>query len=197
MTKKWILTKLILILTSLSLPAQAQGQGVNAMVTAEDVIRRLELKPLPEEGGFYRETYRSNVFVQSHSGDPIPNGRVASTAIFYLVTPEDYSALHRITSDEVFHFYAGDPVEMTQVDQNRGLMRITMGSDFMNGNQLQVVVPQGVWQSLRLKEGGKWALLGTTVAPGFEFADFEVASRDQIVEMFPNHCEVLMKDIRY
>ncbi len=166
------------------------------MVKAEDVIKKLELKPLPEEGGYYRETYRSNVYVKSQTGKEFPDGRVASTAIFYLVTPEEYSALHRISGDEVFHFYAGDPVEMIQIDESGELSRIAMGSDFMHGQQLQVVVPGGVWQSLRLKEGGQWALLGTTVAPGFEFADFEVAKRDQLLNQYPSHCEAIFRNIR-
>lgn len=193
--KKWILIKLIFILANFSLNTFAQGQGVTTMYTAQEVIKRLELIPLPEEGGFYRETFRSQVFVKSPSGD-FPDGRIASTAIFYLVTPTDFSALHRISSEEVFHFYAGDPVEMIQIDENSQLSKITMGSDFMNGQQLQVVVPRGVWQSLRLKEGGKWALLGTTVAPGFEFIDFEVAKKDALIEQHPNHCELIMRNVR-
>ena len=170
----------------LSNPLFAQEGG--SMPTAEEIIKKLDLKPLPEEGGYYRETYRSE-------GDGLPaksyginadSNRSVSTAIYYLVTPDNFSSIHRVKSDEVFHFYAGDPVEMIQFDESGKLEKFIMGNDIMNGESPQIVVPKHIWQALRLKEGGQWALFGTTVAPGFEFEDFEVGKREEMLKQYPH-----------
>lgn len=178
---------LILIFTLLT-SFEAYAEGGN-QVNAQQIIEKLGLVPLPEEGGYYRETFRSNNGQVSASSFGIKsNGtRVASTAIYYLVTPDDFSALHRVASDEVFHFYAGDPAEMIQIDEAGNLTRITIGSDIMSGQVPQVIVRAGVWQGLRLKKGGKWALMGTTVAPGFEFEDFEIGEQKRMLNEFPEH----------
>lgn len=147
-------------------------------MTAEKLINLLNLKPLPEEGGFYRETYRAK---------PNSDGRSHSTAIYYLITPDSFSALHRVPQDEVFHFYAGDPVEMIQITEAGVLSRLVIGRDFEKGEVPQVVVNGSTWQGTKLLGNGKWALLGCTVAPGFEFTDFEVKDRNDLSKMFPRH----------
>jgi predicted cupin superfamily sugar epimerase len=159
------------------------------MIDAKEMIRRLDLKPLPEEGGYYRETYRGTAgrAPARQFGIDSNSDRSISTGIYYLVVPESFSALHRVKSDEMFHFYSGDPVEMIQIDQNGKLERFILGADIVAGQQPQVVVPRGVWQALRLLDGGKWALMGTTVAPGFEFEDFEVGNRQAMIQQFPQH----------
>jgi uncharacterized protein len=146
--------------------------------SAQEIIKKLDLIPLPEEGGFYRETYRST--------DLVLGNRAASTAIYYLITPEDFSAIHKISSDEVFHFYAGDTAEMLMIYPNGEHAIYPMGSNVMDGEISQLIVPKNVWQGLKLKEGGKWALLGTTVAPGFEFSEFVVGTRSEMNQSFPN-----------
>lgn len=157
-------------------------------MTANEVIKKLELRPLPEEGGYYRETYRSDAGQVSAKifGINADSNRVISTGIYYLVVPESFSALHRVRSDEMFHFYAGDPAEMIQIDEQGNIERITIGSNIAAGEIPQVLVRRGVWQGLRLKSGGKWALMGTTVAPGFEFEDFEVGNREEMINQFPH-----------
>src|SRR3954469_16183139 len=105
-----------------------------------------------------------------------------STAIYFLLTPETFSAMHRLPTDEVLHFYMGDPVEMFQITADgRGTM-IIMGHALKGGQVPQLLIPGNHWQGARLAPGGMWALLGTTVAPGFEFADYEHGSRDALVE---------------
>lgn len=138
-------------------------------MTVSEIIQRLELSPLPGEGGYFKETFRSK----------------ESSAIFYLVTPEGFSALHRLTQDEVFHFYAGDTVEMFQLEDTGTNRLIRIGSNLEKGESPQVVVPKGMWQGTRLLEGGKWALLGTTVAPPFDFTGFELADRKIMSERHP------------
>lgn len=159
------------------------------MRDAKEIIEKLDLKPLPEEGGYYRETYRGDAgrVPARLFGINSATDRSISTGIYYLVVPESFSALHRVKSDEIFHFYSGDAVEMIQIDESGNLRRFTLGSDLFAGEVPQVLVPRGVWQALRLKQGGKWALMGTTVAPGFEFEDFEVGVRDTMIEQFPQH----------
>lgn len=154
------------------------------MPTADELIRFLRLEPLPREGGWYRETYRSARTWPSIA-------RSAGTAIYYLLTPDTFSALHRLPTDEVFHFYLGDPVEMLQLGPNveDGGRIVTLGSDILAGQQVQTVVPAGVWQGSMLREGGAFALMGTTMAPGFDFADYEAADRDVLSAVFADFAE--------
>lgn len=168
--------------------ASAQDGGVS-MASAQDVIRKMELVPLPDEGGFYRETFRSSgrKIDAKTFGIKSDAQRTISTAIYYLIVPKSFSALHRLQSDEIFHFYGGDPVEMIQIDPDGNLRRLTLGPDIFRGQTPQIVVPRGTWQALRLINGGAWALMGTTVAPGFEFEDFELGNREKLIEQFPQH----------
>ena len=166
------------------------------MELKDQIIKKLGLIPLPEEGGFYFESFRSKIEVEvDFMGNGVKEKKRASTCIYYLVTPEDFSALHKVKSDEVFHFYLGDPVEMFQVD-DKGTRKILIGSDILNGETPQVIVPAGMWQGTRLKEGGKFALMGTTVSPGFEYVDFELASREEMLKMFPSQREDIIRYTR-
>ena len=154
------------------------------MLAAEDIIASLGLKPLPREGGYYRETYRS--------GNSIGN-RSLATAIYYLLTPDTISALHKLPSDEIFHFYCGDPVSMLQLHPDGTGRIVTMGPNIGEKHQLQVVVPAGVWQGSWLANGGRYALLGTTMAPGFEFADYQPGDRVDLVCRYPSFRELIQK----
>ena len=159
------------------------------MPTADELIRRLNLQPHPKEGGFFRETYRAaDVWPAAGLPSGYVGDRRGSTAIYYLLTPTTFSEMHRLPSDEVFHFYLGDPVEMLQLDDSGGRI-VTLGQDVAAGQQLQVVVRGGVWQGSRLKPGGAFALLGCTVAPGFDFADYERGDRAALTAEFPAFAE--------
>jgi predicted cupin superfamily sugar epimerase len=150
------------------------------------LVRVLKLKPHPKEGGYFVETYRSTESIQANS---LPrrygSGRCFSTAIYYLFTPESVSLMHRVKSDEVFHFYIGDPLEMLQLGPGMKGKRIFIGGTLFEGMRPQVVVPKGIWQGARLKPGGKYALIGNTVAPGFEYEDYEHGSRKKLMAQFP------------
>jgi uncharacterized protein len=146
-------------------------------VTADDVIAHLNLLPHPVEGGFFRETYRSL--------DNLPSGRSVSTAIYYLLTPKTVSALHRLPGDEVFHFYAGDAVRMLQLWPDGSTRTLTLGTDLKAGQVPQLVVPGGVWQGSVLIDGGAWALLGATMAPGFDYADYTAGDRAVLTAQYP------------
>ena len=167
------------------------------MQTANEIIKKLDLKPLPEEGGYYKETYKSTAIAPARVlGVDADGDRSLATAIYYLLVPKSFSAIHRVKSDEIFHFYSGDPVEMIQIDPDGKLKKITLGSDILNGETPQVVVPAGSWQGSRLKPGGNWALLGTTVSPGFEFEDFELGDREKMSQLFPQHQNEVMQFTR-
>ena len=190
--KGYLLSPLVVLL---ALTALAYGQ--NKKLTAEEVIKKLDLSPLPDEGGYYRQTYKSDIeFPTNGFGIDSDSMRRISTAIYFLETPDGFSALHRIKGDEVYHFYGGDPVEMIQIDSSGALSRFVLGSDILNNQSPQVVAPKGIWQASKLKTGGRWALMGTTVAPGFEFEDFELADRNQMLKQFPQLSQYVLSYTR-
>jgi uncharacterized protein len=161
-------------------------------MTAEEVIMLLQLTPLELEGGFFRETYRSRWRV---SAEYLPEGtrgpRSIGTAIYYLITPETFSTLHRLPGTEVFHFYCGDPVVMLQLHPEGRSRMVTLGADLANGQEPQVVVRGNVWQGCRLASGGQWALMGTTMSPGFDYADYESGARDELIAQYPDVAEMI------
>jgi uncharacterized protein len=164
------------------------------MVTAEEIISHFGMQPLPKEGGYYVEIYRSDEVIPTDAlPDRYSEERTHGTSILYLLTPDTFSALHRLTSDEIFHFYAGDPVTMLLLYPEGSSRTVTLGSDFMNGQKVQEVVGRNIWQGCFLDEGGKWALMGTTVAPGFEFADYEHGSVDELVGRYPDQEELIRR----
>jgi predicted cupin superfamily sugar epimerase len=160
-------------------------------MTAEDVKKLLGLKPHPREGGWYVRTYEAAELV---GAEAFADGRYAGerrtgTAIYYLLEPETFSEMHRLKSDEVFHFYAGDAVVMLQLKEDGEGEMVVIGNDLLQGQRPQVVVERGVWQGSRLVEGGRWALLGCTVSPGFEFEDYETGLREQLCVGWPEFVE--------
>jgi predicted cupin superfamily sugar epimerase len=156
------------------------------LINAEQIIALLHLEPHPREGGYFREIYRCKESVPADSLPPRYGGtRSFSTAIYYLLTPDTISSMHRIKSDEVFHFYLGDPVEMLQLHSDGTGTTVTLGTDIMAGMQPQVVVPMNTWQGAKLKQGGNFALLGNTVAPGFDYSDYEDGTREELSSSYP------------
>lgn len=164
------------------------------MLSAEEIIRQLSLKPLPGEGGFYRETYRSVEKIPREAlTGRYETEKSFNTAIYYLLTPQTCSALHRLPADEIFHFYLGDPVLMLKLHPDRRAEEIILGREIDKGQSVQTVVPAGTWQGCLLREGGSFALLGTTVAPGFDFSDYEAGDRETLLEKYPEYKELIEK----
>ncbi|MGH7731917.1 MAG: cupin domain-containing protein [Candidatus Eiseniibacteriota bacterium] len=155
-------------------------------MTAEELKRLLGLVPLEREGGFFAETYRTPEVVPAGILERgRPGERALATTIYYLLTPETFSALHRLRSDELFHFYLGDPVEMLQLLPGGDGRVHLLGADLAAGMRPQILVPRGVWQGTRLIAGGRLALLGTTVSPGFDPADYEQGERQALLAAYP------------
>lgn len=155
-------------------------------MTADEVIAHLQLQPHPVEGGFFRETYRSSESLSRSAAE-----RSVSTAIYYLLTPKTVSALHRLPGDEVFHFYAGDPVRMLQLWPDGSTRTLVLGTDLKAGQVPQLVVPGGVWQGSVLTDGGSWALLGATMAPGFDYADYASGRRAELTAKYPAEARMI------
>lgn len=155
-------------------------------MTANEVKQLLQLQPLAIEGGYFRETYRSRWNVSAeYLPDGIGGPRSIGTAIYYMITPETFSALHRLPGSEVFHFYLGDPAIMLQLLPDGSSNTITLGTDLAGGQQPQVVVRGNVWQGCKLAPGGQFALMGTTMSPGFDYADYETGVPDELVTQYP------------
>ncbi len=155
-------------------------------MNAGELKRHLGLEPLPIEGGYYTRTYRSDLALpESALPARFKGGRRISTATYYLLEPNTFSALHRLAGDEVYHFYLGDPVELLVLSPGGSGEVVRLGQDLAAGMRVQTVVPGGCWQGSRLAEGGEYALLGTTMAPGFEWQDFEAGDGDALVARYP------------
>jgi predicted cupin superfamily sugar epimerase len=167
-----------------------KNEGDSHVTTTQQIIAHFKLLPHPKEGGFFRETYRSKELL-SDLPSRYPGPRSASTAIYYFLTPDTFSAMHRVASDEGFHFYFGSPVEMLQLHPDRHGEVATLGSDWRSGQSPQIVVPAGVWQGSRLVPGGEYALLGTTVAPGFDYADYETGEREVLAKQYPEFAQMI------
>jgi hypothetical protein len=158
------------------------------MLTAETLIHHLGLQPLEAEGGHFRQTYRAD---ETLPGSALPprygRDKPMATAIYYLLRdePDSFSALHRLPTDEIYHFYLGDPVEMLLLFPGRKGEVVVLGQDLEASQHLQLVVPRGVWQGSKLKTGGSYALMGTTMAPGFDSQDFEAGAREELIRDYP------------
>jgi len=153
-------------------------------LTAAEVIELLQLAPHPVEGGHFRRTYTSKLTVELDRGQ-----RAAGTAIYYLLEPGTFSEMHVLTSDELFHFYLGDPVEMLQLWPDGTSKVVTLGPDLAACQHVQLLVPAGVWQGTRLIGDGKVALLGCSVVPGFDFADYTSGTCGGLTAKWPEQAE--------
>ncbi len=156
-------------------------------------IDKLQLKPHPE-GGFYRETYRAALQIQKPA---LPDGfhgpRNASTAIYFLIDGQNFSAFHRIAADEMWHFYAGSALAVEVIDPAGRHSQILIGSDPDAGEAFQAIVPAGCWFASHVRDSSSFSLVGCTVAPGFDFADFEIADRAQLTGQHPQHGELIKR----
>lgn len=156
-------------------------------MTAQDYIQVLELLPHPE-GGFYKETYRSKgVLANDCLPLPFHGERNYSTAIYYLLQQSDYSAFHKINSDECWHFYGGDTLLIHVIDTSGQYYCIQLGNAINKGEQPQAVVPAHCWFASEPAPGSSYSFTGCTVAPGFDFSDFEMARREDLLKSYPDH----------
>jgi uncharacterized protein len=154
-------------------------------MNSKDLIQQLHLQPHPE-GGFYKETYRSREMMS------LPDGKIrhVSTAIYYLLENENKSMLHRLQSDELWFFHHGQPLEIVFI-QDGQLNRIILGNAFEKGEIPQTRISANTWLAAKIKDGSGYSLVSCTVAPGFDFADFQLAKKDELIQQFPHLKETI------
>jgi len=162
-------------------------------MNANDWIRKLRLEPHPE-GGHYRQTYRADLILPKQAlPSEFSGARPASTAIYFLLEGKAFSAFHRLRSDELWHFHVGGPLLVHTIEADGRYSTIELGGDPEAGQALQAVVKAGCWFGSEVKDGKSFALVGCTVAPGFDFEDFELARRDELVAIYPQHSGLIRR----
>jgi predicted cupin superfamily sugar epimerase len=161
------------------------------MKPAQYWIEWLNLERHPE-GGYYRETYRSDEIIK-HAGlpDRFPGPRVFSTSIYFLLPGTEISQLHRIKSDELWHFHIGGTLVIHMIEPGGRLRSIKLGQDLEGGERLQAAVPAGCWFGAKLEDPDSFCLVGCTVAPGFDFEDFQLADRSELLQTYPQHRKII------
>lgn len=160
-------------------------------MTAEQLIHHYQLQPHPE-GGWYTQTYRSSERIPASAlPDRFWGDRVFSTAIYFLLGQGNFSAFHRIKSDECWHFYLGEPLEVFIIGADGQLTVITLGQDSSRGQLFQYVVPANCWFASRPAKESKYCFVGCTVAPGFDFADFELADQTDLCSEYPEYSDLI------
>ncbi len=162
-------------------------------MTPQNLISHYNLQPHPE-GGWYAQSYRSTESIPAAAlPERFKGDRLFSTAIYFLLEQGNFSAFHRIKSDECWHFYSGDPLEIFILHNDRSLQIVTMGPSIENGHQFQFVVPANCWFASRPAAESRFCFVGCTVSPGFDFADFEMANQTKLCSEYPEHSELILE----
>lgn len=160
-------------------------------MTVDTLVKELELLPHPE-GGYYKETYRSEGKITQVCLSPDFKGdRNMATGIYFLIEKGNFSALHKIKSDETWHFYYGDALEVIEINEQGKLTITQIGSHLLKGETFQYTVKANTWFGSRVSGNGNFSLVGCTVYPGFDFNDFELAKRQDLTKLFPQHSQLI------
>ncbi len=163
------------------------------MESIKTIIDGLELQPHPE-GGYFKETYRSEGFIKKeHLDSEFTGDRNYCTGIYFLLTSDTFSAFHRINQDEMWHFYKGDSLLLHMISPEGKYSKVTIGNNFENNEVPQFTVPAKYWFAAEVKEKNSYTLTGCTVAPGFDFRDFEMPSREALLYEFPQHKDIITR----
>ena len=163
------------------------------MKNVEKIIKKLDLQPHPE-GGYFKEVYRSKTEIPGHVlGENFNGDRNCSTSIYFLLTSENFSAFHRIRQDEIWHFYMGSAIDLHVITEKGDHKKYIIGNDLEADELLQLVVPAGDWFAAEVNKPDSFALVGCTVSPGFSFEDFELPSRYELLNKFPQHRDLITK----
>lgn len=163
------------------------------MNSIQEIISRLDLKPHPE-GGYFKESYRSAGFVEESSlARDYAGKRSYSTCIYFLLTSDAFSAFHRIKQDEIWHFYDGSPIVLHTISEAGIHTQTIIGNDLSLGQIPQWVVKGGDWFGAEVMNKNSFSLVGCTVSPGFDFADFDLPQRQKLIQLFPEHERIIKR----
>lgn len=164
---------------------QYVGDAVNRRPTVEELVALWHLEPMETENVQFSQTYVSPTIGT--------DGKPRSTAIIALLTddPRSFSDMHRLPTDEIWHFYLGDAIELLLLDPNGSDEIVMLGHDVSNNHKVQFVVPAGVWMGARLQPGGNYGVFGNTMAPGYSLDDFEGGVADELISRWPQHAELI------
>ncbi|WP_025742965.1 cupin domain-containing protein [Aquimarina pacifica] len=162
----------------------------------QKIVNTLGMKPHPE-GGFYKETYRSTGVIPKEALlTKFSGARNYSTAIYFLLTSDNFSAFHKIKQDEIWHYYQGSSLNVHVIDENGTYTKYRVGVDLDKGELPQLVVSAGCWFASSVASNDGYSLVGCTVAPGFDFDDFQLAKRKNLITQFPEYEDVITKFTR-
>lgn len=163
------------------------------MDLVQNIISKLQLEPHPE-GGYFKETYRSNGSIsQDNLSADFTGSRNYSTCIYFLLTSDTFSAFHRINQDEIWHYYKGTSLKLHMISTDGSYTYACIGNNLDKGEIPQFVVPAKYWFAAEVIDNNSYSLLGCTVFPGFDFRDFELTKRNVLLEKFPQHSEIIQK----
>ena len=162
------------------------------MQPSEKWIKKLNLSPHPE-GGYYKEIYRSNEILNQGLPERYTGPRTFGTSIYYLLLSGQFSSIHRLKSDETWHFYYGSPLEIHIIHSDSSYEMIKLGNDVDKGENLQHTVHHGSWFGALPANKNSYSLVGATVSPGFDFEDFELGKREDLITLYPLHEEIIKK----
>jgi uncharacterized protein len=166
---------------------------IQRAMTVHQIVQSLDLQPHPE-GGYYKEVYRSEGFIpQTCLPGDFHGQRSFSTSIYYMLQKGDYSAFHRIKSDEIWHYYYGGDILLHMLDPEGGYQCKILGNNIVNGASFQLIIPAGTWFAAETAPNNEYTLAGCTVAPGFDFADFELADSKSLIQQYPNYHDIISR----
>ena len=160
-------------------------------MTAKEIITKFDLTEHPE-GGYYKETYRSNGLIKNNNlSDHFLGDRNYSTCIYFLLTSEKFSAFHKINQDEIWHFYSGTTLKLHMISLDGNYSFVLIGNDLLNNEKPQFVVPAQYWFAAEIIKENSFAFTGCTVSPGFDFKDFVLPKREELIALFPKHSKII------
>jgi uncharacterized protein len=162
------------------------------MNKADIYIEKLKLIPHPE-GGYFREVYRSDELLKDGLPDRYEGSRAFSTSIYFLLKENQKSLLHKLKSDEIWHFYDGSSVKLYTIDSEGKVLQRLLGKNIDAGESMQLVIKKGYWFCAELSDENSFSLFGCTVAPGFDFSDFELGERKELLQLYPQHEELIKR----
>lgn len=166
------------------------------MIQASTLVKKLDLQPHPE-GGYFKEVYRSDELIKTEGlPERYSSERCFGTSIYYMLEGEQFSAFHKLQSDETWHFYLGSPIVLHLISSEGSYSKIVLGKNITEDEILQYTIPKETWFSAEVKDRNTYSLVGCTVAPGFDFKDFQFGKRDELMKLLPSQSDIISKFTR-